>query len=203
MILLLILLPSVAICCNLLQSVQVGLAYWKGRIAAGVTDALASSLDYFPTIAALAGVPLPDREYDGLDLSKLLLSGDGSAGHSTLFHPLSGACGSGDLGAMRLGNFKAVWQTGGANGCNSPAAECKAHSPPLLFDLDADPAEEAALDTSIAKYTAIVRKMEQLLEEKNANISGSVRSTADYSKSAAGRAANCCNNKSPVCSCHP
>ena len=36
------------------------IASWPGRIAAGsVSDVLASTLDYLPTIAAVAGVRLP------------------------------------------------------------------------------------------------------------------------------------------------
>lgn len=72
----------------------VGLASWKGTIAAGqVSPALTSSLDYFPTLAALAGVPIPtDRVYDGIDLTPLLM-GKTKTAHTWLFHPNSGASG--------------------------------------------------------------------------------------------------------------
>jgi RNA polymerase sigma-70 factor, ECF subfamily len=45
-----------------------------GRIPAGTeTDALASTIDLLPTIAALTGTPLPaDRAIDGVDISALL-----------------------------------------------------------------------------------------------------------------------------------
>lgn len=48
--------------------------YWPGRIKpAVVTDKFGSTLDLFPTISKLAGVPLPeDRIYDGYELSSLL-----------------------------------------------------------------------------------------------------------------------------------
>jgi arylsulfatase A len=49
----------------------VGIARWPGRIAAGrVTDAIASTLDILPTLAALAGVALPsDRSKKRLPFS--------------------------------------------------------------------------------------------------------------------------------------
>ena len=66
----------------------VGVASWKGMIKPGqVSHALVSSLDYLPTFASLAGVALPsDREYDGMDITNVLLHGATSA-HETLFHP--------------------------------------------------------------------------------------------------------------------
>lgn len=171
----------------------VGLAHWPSRIVAGsVTSALSSTLDYFPTVASLAGLALPtDRSYDGtwtdtpphryrrdhhrrpalwppahhplptlpegIDLSPMFFastrpaegasnqltaaigSGDPGAelGHTELFHPLSGACGDGDLDGMRQGQYKAVWASGGQKGCLSDSAECIHYNllSPLLFDL--------------------------------------------------------------------
>jgi arylsulfatase A-like enzyme len=51
------------------------IARWPGTIEAGArTDALTSSIDLFPTLAALAGAELPsDRTLDGVDLGPLLV----------------------------------------------------------------------------------------------------------------------------------
>jgi arylsulfatase A-like enzyme len=58
------------------------IAYMPGKIAPGVSSALASSLDIVPTFLALAGYPLPtDRSFDGLDLSPVLFGG------ATQHHP--------------------------------------------------------------------------------------------------------------------
>ena len=53
-----------------------GIARWTGVIPAGsVTDAAVDTLDLFPTILSLAGVPLPtDRIIDGLNITELLVN---------------------------------------------------------------------------------------------------------------------------------
>ena len=89
-----------------------GVAYWKGRISPGVTDVLASTLDFMPTLAALSGASLPaGRSFDGLDLSPVLFN-NATTHHKTLFHP----DGKGFLGAMRLGKYKAFYQVSYAMG---------------------------------------------------------------------------------------
>lgn len=64
----------------------VGVISWPGHIKPGSVSAkLGSTLDFFPTASALAGVALPsDRVYDGIDF----LSSEEE--HTTLFHPNSG-----------------------------------------------------------------------------------------------------------------
>jgi arylsulfatase A-like enzyme len=51
------------------------IARWPGHIGAGRTsDELVTALDLYPTLAALAGAPVPtDRTIDGLDITALLL----------------------------------------------------------------------------------------------------------------------------------
>jgi arylsulfatase A-like enzyme len=182
----------------------VGLAHWPNVIAPGVSGALLSSLDYLPTIAAVTGATLPtDRDFDGIDMSSIFKGQiSNTSGHTTLFHPLSGACGSGDLMAARLNNYKAHWVTGGAAGCGDMKASCTNHDPPLLFDLDLDPAEAVALDTTVPKYAAIVKQLTDARASKKGDVQSTARSTADYSSSAAGRKANCCNEASFDCACN-
>ena len=84
---------------------MVGLARWTGRVQPRVSRSLAGTLDFLPTLAALAGAGLPTgRHYDGVDLSRVLLHADDGAGHSLLFHQ----DGEAHLLAMRLGDLK-VW----------------------------------------------------------------------------------------------
>ena len=189
---------------------EVGLASWQGHIApGGVTHALASTLDFLPTIAALTGAALPaDRSFDGQDISPLLL-GQSSTAHSTMFHPLSGSCGTGPIGAARWGSYKTMHHTGGAQGCllrpnpGQKNVNCIQHEPPLLFDLSADPGESSPLDPHSPNNAAVLATMARQLAAKQADIDSSARSIASYAHGPAGTAANCCNDADPLCRCHP
>lgn len=181
----------------------VGLAHWPARIKPRVSASLTSSLDYFPTIANIAGAAVPaDRVYDGVDLASVF-AGDDSAGHNHLFHPLSGACGSGPIGAARIGQYKAVLFTGGAKECTLP--EQKPHNAPctrrelnpLLFDLNADPAESVPLTNETLKQQFLM-----LIAEKEVNINTTFRSVTNYKSSPTGRIpAVCCNSSNYACAC--
>jgi len=58
---------------------EFGLAHWPGRVAPRISNATVSTLDFLPTVLALAGVPLPaDRHYDGVDLAPVLFGGAAS-----------------------------------------------------------------------------------------------------------------------------
>jgi arylsulfatase A-like enzyme len=105
----------------------------------GVTSALGSTLDFFPTFSALAGLGLPDdRVYDGVDLSPLLLNdpetpppnqvaSGSSDGERVLFHPDQ----YGDLAAMRVGSKKVHFKVTRAPPCVQPT-----EAQPVLPDVD-------------------------------------------------------------------
>ncbi|KAF7254624.1 Arylsulfatase A [Varanus komodoensis] len=122
-------------------------AYWPGRIAPGVTHELASTLDILPTVAALAGAPLPSVTLDGFDLSPLLFGGSRSPRQVMFFYPPAPSELLGVF-AVRYGKYKAHFFTQGAlHSDTTPDVACHgltplaAHEPPLLFDLESDPAE--------------------------------------------------------------
>ncbi|HCD53373.1 MAG TPA: N-acetylgalactosamine-6-sulfatase [Balneolaceae bacterium] len=77
-------------------------AMWKGKIVAGkVYEDLATQMDWFPTIAQMVGVPVPDdREIDGKDLSAVLFS-DGERDGDTFFY-----FDDMELQAYRSGDYK-------------------------------------------------------------------------------------------------
>jgi arylsulfatase A-like enzyme len=108
---------------------------WPARIPAGrVVREVASTLDLFPTLAALARARLPDREYHGEDISRLLtgeadrIGGDGIDGGRELVIWQGGR----QPGALRSGHWKYL-RPGPWN----------AH--PTLFDLSVDPGERQNL----------------------------------------------------------
>ncbi len=165
----------------------VGVISWPGRIKPGtISDRLGSTLDFFPTATALAGLSLPyDRKYDGLDLF-------GTTQHTTLFHPNSGASGiDGVLDAVRYLQFKAIYQTGGAPDCQKNKGNITSHNPPLLFDLSVDMAEAAPLDPSNATVRGIIDKIGQLRKEKMHSILTTYHSIATYLTDAQDEP--CCN----------
>ena len=65
-----------------------GIMRWPGKIEAGrVSQEIATTLDLFPTFAALAGADVPgDRRLDGVDLSPFLLGSSASSGRDTFFY---------------------------------------------------------------------------------------------------------------------
>lgn len=180
----------------------VGVASWPGRVPAGVTsDALASTLDLLPTFAALAGANTPsDRELDGVDLSLELLGVGGAvAGHRTLFHQ----DGDGNLTAGRIGRYKLYWETipaapcRKADGTHDPSGKRLVHSPPIAFDLVADPAES----TPVSVPAELLRDVEAARSATVASITSTFHSFSNYSTG--GSAAwPCCNRASSCCRCH-
>lgn len=52
------------------------IAYWPEKVIPGkITDEIAMSMDLFPTMAAMAGAPLPEKKIDGINLLPLLCDG--------------------------------------------------------------------------------------------------------------------------------
>ena len=101
-----------------------GIARWPGRISPGRTcDELVTSMDLFPTFAALAGTSPPaDRAIDGRDISGVLFD-DGPSPHEAFaFYAMD------DLCAVRLGRWKLHVARDG-----QPVRE--------LYDLSTDPGE--------------------------------------------------------------
>ena len=101
------------------------LASFPGVFPAGLTfDHPVSSLDIFPTVAALTGAT-PPANLDGVNLTPHLTAAKPTAPHDALFFSISG------IGAVRSGPWKLVLPPGAAA--------------PQLFDLSADPAEKTDL----------------------------------------------------------
>jgi arylsulfatase A-like enzyme len=110
-----------------------GIAWWPGHVPSGVVStALASTLELFPTLLALAGRPLPtDRPLDGYDLSDTLLKGADSSRQAFFYYRGQ------ELTAVRKGPWKLHFKTQAGYGQKEPDV----HEPPLLFQIEHDPGE--------------------------------------------------------------
>uniref|UniRef100_A0A4W3JQR5 Sulfatase N-terminal domain-containing protein n=2 Tax=Callorhinchus milii TaxID=7868 RepID=A0A4W3JQR5_CALMI len=136
-----------------------GLLRWPGTLPAGVSKHQpTSNMDIFPTVANLARAAMPtDRLIDGRDLMPLLLGKVQHSEHEFLFHYCNAY-----LSAVRWQpkNSSAVWKAHfftpnfspeGAQGCfDTHVCFCFGssvtwHNPPLLYDLESDPAESSPL----------------------------------------------------------
>lgn len=176
-----------------------GIAYWPGKIAPRVSNALVSALDILPTIASITGTPVPqNRMFDGMDISHILFD-DSDTGHRVLFHPNSASGLVGGLDTIRFGDYKVMYQTGGSGACNSLTPVAIRHDPPLLFNLREDPAESTALDVSVQQHIAIMKEVLHLLSEMHHSIRNDNTSVVHHEASVDARP--CCNIHHVVCRC--
>ncbi|MDH3711367.1 MAG: sulfatase [Cyclobacteriaceae bacterium] len=114
------------------------IARWPDEIPGGqVSDALCSTMDYFPTIAHLAGAELPeDRKIDGINIWPIL-KGDKNIGEHDILYYYNGIT----LEAVREGNWKlhlprephmkVYWSKGEMGGFQTLGK-------PMLFNLETD-----------------------------------------------------------------
>jgi arylsulfatase A-like enzyme len=113
------------------------IASWPGRIARQRIAAPAAGVDVFPTVLALAGVPLPrDRAVDGNDLSSALLSGAELPQRPIYYYS------DRELQALRIGPWKLHTRHGVYGGApwSVPLVPLAGRGP-WLFDLARDPTE--------------------------------------------------------------
>ncbi len=136
------------------------IARWPGRIEAGrATNELATSLDLFPTLAALAGTDLPtDRTIDGIDISSLLFDADArSPARRFLYYMMD------DLEAFRDRRWKLHFSKWGA----------ETHE---LYDLAEDPGEttDVAADHPdvVAELETRAERGRQSLGDARTNVTG-------------------------------
>jgi arylsulfatase A-like enzyme len=125
--------------------------FWgPGTIRSGVITDIGSTLDILPTFTTIAGVEAPrDRELDGSTLDATL-RGIQSKRRETMFFYRGST-----LFAVRHGSFKAHFFTRSEYGTDPVVA----HQPPLLYNLDHDPAEKF----DVAKeHPAVVAAIERI-----------------------------------------
>ena len=112
------------------------IARWPQRIPAGVRgDQIVTALDIFPTVAALAGVPVPsDRVIDGVDVRATLFEGAPTPPDRPVYY-----WGGAELLGVRIGDWKAHRRHGVDSGVGiAGMTTLMAPRGPWLFDLSRD-----------------------------------------------------------------
>ncbi|SFW59088.1 C-terminal region of aryl-sulfatase [Sinomicrobium oceani] len=128
--------------------------WWPGKIQPSVVQGQGSTLDFFPTFSALAGIALPDdRLYDGFDISGALF-GKGKSPRDVTFYYRDE-----EVYAVRKGDYKVHFITREAYARNKDKT---IHNPPLLFNISHDPSERVNV---AAKHPELIAEFESLLEK--------------------------------------
>ncbi len=109
------------------------IAWWPGTVPASRTcEAVATTMDLFPTILNLAKARLPqDRELDGVDIYPVLTGKADKASDVVFYYNQT------DLYAIRKGPWKIHFITRSSTGKEAGVVQ----DPPLLYQLEVDPSE--------------------------------------------------------------
>jgi len=132
---------------------------WPGKIPAGVVcSEIATTMDFLPTFAKLAGAKVPtDRIIDGKDISALMTDPKAKTPYKALFYYFER-----QLGAVRSGQWKLILKR----------KRGKKMIPAALYNLEQDIGEQN--DVS-AQHPAIVRRLAVLADKIREDIGDSVK----------------------------
>ncbi|CAN5740413.1 N/A [soil metagenome] len=147
------------------------LVRWPGHVAPGrVSDEIATSMDLYPTLAALCGAEVPtDRTIDGLDITALLLDDGAATPHEAFFYYWMN-----DLEAVRVGRWKLHLAKHGTPG-------------QALYDLDADPGEST---DRLATEPAVVAELLEHAERARCSLGDALTGREGDDVRPAGRVAD-------------
>ena len=132
------------------------ITWWPGKIKPAISGEMVSTMDIAASVAALAGVNVPDQAVpDSMDVSGALLGVEGAKGREYLVQQDNG--GAGNFG-LRVGDWKLIRQDR-KSARNTVVEEELANNPVpryQLFYLPEDPAERHDL---AAQYPEILARM--------------------------------------------
>ena len=163
--------------------------YWKGKTRPGtVCNKLASHIDFLPTFAEIAGVPLPPRKIDGVSILPLVL-GDNEANprsYYAYYYRVN------DLEAVTNGKFKLVFphshRTYGAFPPGKDGKPGEVIDIPFeelsLFDLRRDPGERYNV---IDEYPEEVAGLQEFAAQMRASLGDNLTGEKGSERRKAGR----------------
>lgn len=133
--------------------------FWgRGFVEPSYVNEMGATLDLFPTICQLAGIPIPsDRTYDGESLVEVLKTGHGSPRNDLFYYRED------ELYAARQGNYKAIFAT---KPTYTPGDKV-VFDTPELYNLGCDPEERHNI---AAKNPDIVKQITELVKRHKENV---------------------------------
>jgi len=169
-----------------------GIIRWKGTIQPNiVSNQLASTIDLFPTIAAITKTSLPNKKIDGVSILPILQGDKNATPRKTFLYYYR----KNSLEAVRIDNWKLVFahpsrsylnQLPGMNGYPGKAPEDVA-MPLALYDLRRDPAENYDIKDM---HPDIVKKLQALAEEARADLGDDLQKRTGANNRAVGKVEN-------------
>ena len=160
---------------------------WPGKIPAGtVCDELSATIDIFPTIAALADVPLPDHKIDGHDIRPLMFGEKGAKTPHEVYYYYWGT----HLEAIRSGDWKLHFPhsyrslTGEPGKDGLPGGYTQQKTGLALYNLKTDKGETTDVKDD---HPEIVAKLQKLAEIARADLGDSATKTQGTGKREPGR----------------
>lgn len=131
---------------------------WPGQIPQGeVRNQVAHACDWFPTLAELCGVKLPETGIDGLSLTPVLKSADAPSPHKTLHWQVGN--GPNAQWAVRHGDWKLIGNVQDTSIGSKPGAKAAERTPLFLSNIARDSAERTNL---IELHPDVVQQLQQL-----------------------------------------
>jgi arylsulfatase len=169
-----------------------GIIRWKGTIQPNVvSNQLASTIDLFPTIAAITKTSLPNKKIDGVSILPILQGDKNVTPRKNFLYYYR----KNSLEAVRIDNWKLVFahpsrsylnQLPGMNGYPGKAPE-DVEMPLALYDLRRDPAENYDIKDM---HPDIVKKLQALAEEARADLGDDLQKRIGANNRAVGKIEN-------------
>lgn len=136
-----------------------GMIKWPNRIKPGSTNEMISIMDFFPTLAKLAGAQIPtDRPIDGMDQSDYFLGKQAKGNRASLLTFIGDS-----LVAVRCNQWRVYmvdWKTTGEGLWKwaGPASTFTNLVYPEIYNIEADPREEKNIAATVPWVGALVIK---------------------------------------------
>lgn len=129
-----------------------------GTVEPGVISKMGSTLDLLPTISKMAGIPLPDKTYDGYDLMPVLKGGEQNPRQELIYYH------GYRVFAARKGDYKLLYYSNNPRGY---PGNIQPLEKPQLFNVMEDPGERFDL---AEQFPEKIDEITAMVEEHKATV---------------------------------